>query len=652
MTTRGLLAAVINLLIFPMASALAAETPAPAPAETPVAVSLTAADADAWLDGYLPYALKTGDIAGAVVAIVKNGEVLTERGYGYADVAAKKPVDPKLTLFRPGSVSKLFTWTAVMQLVEAGKIDLDADVNQYLDFKIPAREGKPVTMRNLMQHTAGFEEQAKGIITENPKAPGFEALLKAWVPERVFAPGTTPAYSNYGASLAGYIVQRLSGESFDSYMDKHIFEPLEMTHSTFRQPLPPELAPLMSKGYRTASGEPGAFEIVGPAPAGSLSSPGEEMAHFMIAHLQGGEYHGKRILSAATAQMMHDSPLTLLPPLNRMELGFFETNVNGHEVIGHLGDTEYFHTSLHLFMQEGVGLYVSFNSLGKEAAAGSLRGALFQDFADRYFPAPRPESRVDAKTAAAHAALMTGSWTNSRNSQSSFLSLIGFLGQVKMGFDKNGELLVPALTGLNGEPRHWVEIAPFVWLDTGSHDRLAAKVVDGKAVRWSFDLLSPFMVFDRVPWYENSAWLKPLAIASVVALLLTALLWPVTYWVRRRYEAPLRLDAPSLKAYRWSKIAAILILVALGLWTLTLALMIKNNNYLDGRLDGLLWLDEIFGTLAFIGGLIAMLWNLRAVWAGERRWPARVWSVVLSVSALMVLWVALAFKLVHFGTNF
>ncbi|HTL19666.1 MAG TPA: hypothetical protein VL220_03020, partial [Steroidobacteraceae bacterium] len=399
-------------------------------------------------------------------------------------------------------------------------------------------------------------------------------------------------------------------------------------------------------------GEPGAFEIVGPAPAGSLSSPGEEMAHFMIAHLQGGEYHGKRILSAATAQMMHDSPLTLLPPLNRMELGFFETNVNGHEVIGHLGDTEYFHTSLHLFMQEGVGLYVSFNSLGKEAAAGSLRGALFQDFADRYFPAPRPESRVDAKTAAAHAALMTGSWTNSRNSQSSFLSLIGFLGQVKMGVDKNGELLVPALTGLNDEPRHWVEIAPFVWLDTGSHDRLAAKVVDGKAVRWSFDLLSPFMVFDRVPWYENSAWLKPLAIASVVALLLTALLWPVTYWVRRRYEAPLRLDAPSLKAYRWSKIAAILILVALGLWTLTLALMIKNNNYLDGRLDGLLWLDEIFGTLAFIGGLIAMLWNLRAVWAGERRWPARVWSVVLSVSALMVLWVALAFKLVHFGTNF
>ena len=650
--TRMLSLAILNVLTLPRAFASAPETPSVAPAAAPAGVSLTAAEVGSWLDGYLPYALKTGDIAGAVVAIVKDGEVLTERGYGYADVAAKKPVDPKMTLFRPGSVSKLFTWTAVMQLVEAGKIDLDADVNQYLDFKIPPREGKPITMRNLMQHTAGFEEQAKGVITENPKAPGFEALLKAWVPERVFAPGTTPAYSNYGASLAGYIVQRLSGESFDSYIEKHIFEPLEMTHSIFRQPLPPELAPLMSKGYRTASGEPGGFEIVGPAPAGSLSSPGEDMAHFMIAHLQGGEYHGKRILSAATAQLMHDSPLTLLPPMNRMELGFFETNINGREVIGHLGDTEYFHTSLHLFLKENVGFYVSFNSLGKEGAAGSLRTALFQDFADRYFPTPRPETRVDAKTAAAHAALMSGSWGNSRNSQSNFLALVGFLGQVKITADSKGELLIPELTGLDGKPRHWAEIAPFVWLDTEGHDRLAAKVVDGKPVRWSFDLLSPFMVFDRVPWYANAAWLMPLVEASVGALLLTALFWPVTYWVRRRYGAQLRLDPPSLKAYRWSKIAAILILAALGLWTLTAYLMIKDNNYLDGRLDPLMWFDQILGTLAFIGGLIAILWNLRAVWSGERRWPARLWSVVLSVSAVVVLWVALVFKLVHFGTNF
>src|ERR1700679_4132981 len=133
------------------------------PAVTPARV-LSAADAEAWLDGYFPYALHTGDIAGAVVVIVKDGQVLLEKGYGYADYGRSIPVDPKSTLFRWGSTSKLFTWIAVMQLVEQGKIDLDADVNQYLDFKIPSREGKPVTMRNIMTHTAGFEERLQGLI--------------------------------------------------------------------------------------------------------------------------------------------------------------------------------------------------------------------------------------------------------------------------------------------------------------------------------------------------------------------------------------------------------------------------------------------------------------------------------------------------------
>src|ERR1700691_3394152 len=243
----------------PLALAIFSTTAQGGTAES-TAAAMTADDVNSWLDGYMPYALHTGDIAGAVVSVVKDGKMLTERGYGYSDVEKRTPVDPKQTLFRPGSVSKLFTWTAVMQMVEQGKIDLDADVNKYLDFKIPARDGKPVTMRNLMQHTAGFEEQSKGIITDDPNAPGYEALLKQWVPERVFEAGTTQAYSNYGASLAGYIVQRVSGESFDSYIEKHIFELLDMKYSSFRQPLPANLVPLMSKGYRVASGEPGKYE--------------------------------------------------------------------------------------------------------------------------------------------------------------------------------------------------------------------------------------------------------------------------------------------------------------------------------------------------------------------------------------------------------
>ena len=635
-------------------AAPAAPSASAAPAQTaaaPAAVALTAADLDAWLDGYLPYALKTGDIAGAVVAVVQGGQILTERGYGYSDAAKRTPVDPKLTLFRPGSVSKLFTWTAVMQLVEQGKIDLDADVNQYLDFKIPARDGQPVTMRNLMQHTAGFEEQAKGLISSDPQAPGFEILLKRWVPERIFAPGSTPAYSNYGASLAGYIVQRLSGEPFDDYLDKHLFAPLDMQHSSFRQPLPANLAPLMSNGYVLGSGEAHPFEIVGASPAGALSSPGEDMAHFMIAQLQNGEYHGNRILRAETAQTMHDSPLTILPPLNRMELGFFETNINGREVIAHLGDTQFFHTSLHLFLKENVGFYVSFNSLGKEGAAGSLRGALFADFADRYFPSDEKDGRVDEKTAALHAAMMSGRWVNSRGSQSNFLAALGLLGQIKASVDAKGGLVLPFLA-LNGKPRHWVEIAPFVWRESNGHDRLAAKVIDGNPVRFSFDELSPFMVFDRVSWYKDAAWLIPALCAGLGALLLSVLLWPIAAIVRRRYGAALQLDAAALRAFRAGKIGALLILAGLGLWTWTVSRMLNDENNLGTKFDSWLLFTQFFGAVALIGGTAAILWNLRAVWSGARRWPARTWSIVLTLAAFVVLWAAFAFKLISFGTNY
>jgi CubicO group peptidase (beta-lactamase class C family) len=255
-------------------------TVAAKPADAQAAKALTADDVNAWLDGYLPYALATGDLAGAVVAVVKDGQILTERGYGFADVASKKPVDPKLTLFRPGSVSKLITWTAVMQQVEQGKIDLDADVNKYLpaDFQIAPRDGKPITMRNIMQHAAGFEEQVKNIITEDPTQPGYIELLKRWTPTRVFDAGTTPAYSNYATSVAGYIVERVSGESFYDYVEKHIFAPLDMKHSSMRQPLPKELEPIMATGYIVGSGEAKKFEIVGPAPGGARWSPAEHKA--------------------------------------------------------------------------------------------------------------------------------------------------------------------------------------------------------------------------------------------------------------------------------------------------------------------------------------------------------------------------------------
>ena len=206
---------------------------------------LTAADVETFLDGIVPLQLDREDVAGATVAVVKDGKPLFTKGYGYADVKNKKPVGEE-TLFRPGSVSKLFTWTAVMQLVEQGKLDLGKDVNEYLDFKIPSAFGQPISLKNILTHTAGFEEQLKDLFTADKRSPNLGNFLKTHIPQRIFAPGTTPAYSNYATMLAGYVVERVSGQPFNDYIHQNIFKPLGMTRSTFAQPLPPELAPLMS----------------------------------------------------------------------------------------------------------------------------------------------------------------------------------------------------------------------------------------------------------------------------------------------------------------------------------------------------------------------------------------------------------------------
>ena len=616
---------------------------------------LTGADVGPWLDGYLPYALHNGDIAGAVVTVVKDGQVIAARGYGYADVAKRTPVDPARTLFRPGSTSKLVTWTAVMQQVEAGRIDLDRDVNAYIDFRIPPRNGKPVTMRQIMTHTGGFEEVLKNIIFYDPNAnTSLETYLKAWVPTRIFDAGTTPDYSNWATALAGYIVQRVSGMPFDDYVERRIFAPLDMRTASFRQPLPRALQPLSATGYARASQPARGFEFVGPAPAGALSASGLDMAKFMIAHLQ----NGRGILAPATAAMMHDSPLarvdpmSLIPPLNRMELGFFETNINGRDVIAHLGDTNEFHTSLHLFMREGVGFYVSFNSAGREGAAQVVRGQLFQDFADRYFPATVRDGRVDARTAAEHARMMAGHWEVSRRSVTNFVNVLNLFGQVAIGVDDKGGLVVPSLKDSGGGVRHWDEIAPFVWRDRNGHDRLAAKVVDGKVVRWSFDLISPFMVFDRAPAWRSAGWLVPAIYASIAVLLLTLLYWPASYAIRRRYAAPLKVSGRALQAYRATRIMALLVLVVLAGWTLFVTIVFGDIRHLTANTDAWLWLLQIAGVIVFFGAVGIAAWNAWLTWHDGRGWTRRLWAVLVLLATLIVLFMAWAYSLLAMTVNY
>jgi CubicO group peptidase (beta-lactamase class C family) len=637
---------------------LAAQGPLPAPTakkvETVAAsaptvqkapVALNAADLEAWMDGYLPYALERARIPGAVVVVVRGDQVVLQKGYGFADVAKRAPVRPDTTMFRPGSVSKLLTWTAVMQQVEAGKIDLDKDVNAYLDFKIPPFEGKPVTMRNIMTHTAGFEESVRHLISSDPKAVmTLKEQMPLALPERVFAPGTTPAYSNYATALAGYIVERVSGEPFDNYIENRIFKPLGMTHSTFRQPLPARLAPHMAKGYPDITQKAKPFEIVIPGPAGSLSASGADMAKFMIAHLN----DGAGLLKPETAKQMHDFKAPGVGPLNSMALGFYEQWVNGRRAIAHGGDTVWFHSYLWLFPEDDIGVYVSMNSAGTQGDAGAIRSALFHKFADRYLPGEDKGRTVDAKTAAEHAQMMVGNYVSSRGSFTNFLSLLGLLGQATISLTEDGKITFPALDGLGAGARDWVEVEPFVWRDRGTGERLAAEVKDGRVVRFSVDAGSPFMVFEPAPASVNAAWLNPALIAALGIVLLAALAWPVRALVRRSFKADFALAGKSRRAYRLSRIFAWLVLAALAGWLGLIAAFSADIGSLGGPLDWLIHLLRVLTPVASFGLLATAGWHLWLTIKDKRRWTMKLGAVLLLLAALVLVWVTLAFNLYGF----
>lgn len=267
------------------------------------------AELEAFLDGVMTAHLRDKHVAGATVSVVKDGALFFAKGYGYADVDQRKPVDPVGTMFRIGSVSKLFTWTAVMQLAEQGKLDLNADVNTYLDFKIPATYPEPITLTHILSHTPGLEEDGRDLFTEDSShMVPMGRWLATHMPGRVRPPGTFSSYSNWATAVAGYIVGRVSGMSWDEYIEQHILGPLGMTQTTGRQPLPARFQADMSQGYSWTGGRfvPKKWEIItGAAPAGSVSASATDMAKFMLAHLGNGQLGDQRILADSTARLMH-----------------------------------------------------------------------------------------------------------------------------------------------------------------------------------------------------------------------------------------------------------------------------------------------------------------------------------------------------------
>ena len=608
---------------------------------------LTAADAGAWLDGLFPYGLRKNNLAGAVVVVVKDGQILVSKGYGYADIAAKKPVDPATTLFRPGSISKTFLWTAVMQLVEQGKLNLDVDINQYLDFTIPPRDGKPITLRDLMTHTSGFEETEKNLFSGDATLPmSNEAWLKEWVPERVYPAGQVSAYSNYGAALAGYIVQRTSGQPFDQYIEQHIFQPLGMQHATFSQPLPANLKSDMARSYASASTSPKSFELVIPVPAGGLSVSGADMARFMIAHLQNGHYENVQILRPETAKQMHEFTHYSVPGLLPIALGFYHMDRNGQTIIGHAGDTELFHSDMLLFMQQNVGVFVSIDG-DKD---GGLRRQLLDGFTDRYFPALPQLPQPTLSTARAHGALLVGRYISSRSSFDNFLSM-GNLLQPSIGMAPDGTLVTPDFKNLAGQPRHWREVQPFIWRDDATGSHLGALMQSGK-LRWiSFDEASPVVVWMPVNGWHSAAWNVPLLFASLLIFLLVILLWPIGWLVRRHYGNAFALQGPSLRWYRWSRVAAAMsLLFAAGWWFVVMQFEDSAANA-NGHFDATLRLIQLVGLLAIVGTIAAVM-NAFHAWQERDGWWRKLNSVILVLACFATIWFAFSLHLLNLHLNY
>jgi hypothetical protein len=342
----------------------------------------------------------------------------------------------------------------------------------------------------------------------------------------------------------------------------------------------------------------------------------------------------------------------MLPRLNRMMLGFYETNWNGHRVIAHGGDTQWFHSYLHLFLDDNVGLFLSMNSAGKDGASGGIRSALFEQFTDRYFPGDNPKGELDAATAAQHAKMIAGRYDNSRRMESSFMSALNLFSSVKVVPNEDNTITIAMLQNLAGAPAKYREIEPFVWREVGGKHLVSAKVDNGRVVRWSFDEVSPFMMFEPAPAAKASGWLVPAYVGGLIALLLTALAWPTAALIRRHYGASYPLSGDDAKAHRWVRIAAVATLALIAAWGTTIVSMMSEFTLLNGKLDGWLWVLQILSPIVFLGALALGAWNAWVVLRSPRSWYAKAWAVVLLVGFLVSVWVAFAYHFIAFHMNY
>jgi CubicO group peptidase (beta-lactamase class C family) len=618
---------------------------------------LTRADVEEFFDLLIADQLARENIAGAVVGIVKDGQVIFAKGYGYADVAKGIPVTADASLFRIGSISKLITWTAAMQLVEQKKLSLDEDVNAYLDFKIPPAFGKPITLRNLMTHSGGFEDTWRDMGVEDPRqATQLESYVKDHIPRRIYPPGEVSAYSNYGATLTGYLVQRISGKRFEDYVDENIFRPLGMNRTTFAQPLPKDLAPMVSQGYGVASSPPGPFEIMNSFPAGSVSASASDMCRFMLAHLQDGQLNGARILSAETARLMHSRMFTFDERMNSWAYGFYEESTNGHRIIGHGGDLQRFHSDLHLILDANTGFFISYNSKGI-GDLGLDRQRLLQMFMDRYFPMMSAASSVVSKStneAATSNPDVAGIYLGTRRWESSVLKLVALFpapnGQVEVSVEPDKTIRIDGFEDAAGQPLKFRQIASLLYEDAENHQRVAfRRGWDGKM---QMQVGAPDEIFIQVHAWQKKPLSYLVLIVGLGVVVLVTVSWPVAALLRKHYARDLTLSDSEGALRIAIRVVSILFCVLLFGWAAVFVVGLQDFVRIMTGLGRWIIVFGVVGIFCALG-TVFLWWKVLQSWRATdvRRW-VKVHGVVGALACTGLLWFALLWNLMNFNTHY
>jgi len=405
----------------------------------------------------------------------------------------------------------------------------------------------------------------------------------------------------------------------------------------------------MSSGYRLGSDPAESFEIVNPFPAGSLSSSAADMAQFMMAHLGDGQLGGARILKPETARLMHSRLFALDDAANAMCYGFYEETRNGQRIIGHGGDTIYFHSDLHLVLEQKVGFFVSYNSAGNSAGLGdSPRANLWEAFLDRYYPySVHAEPAAGAKDAAK---AVSGIYTLSRRSDGSFFRLASLLGELTVSPTDDGDIEASLLTGPNGKPKRWQAVSATTFIERDGQDKLIFKPDQNGQLQMILPF--PFFIGQPVSKLHSGKLLLPVLVISLAIMLLTLILWPVNWFVRRHFGSKLELT-PRERLLRLG--VRVVFLLDLIFIASLFGLLTYGLNHLEiFSSQGTKWfyLVQIIGVVGAIGTLVALL-NALSSWTSKRK---RIWgklgATIMLLACLGVLWFSLAGNLLHFTSTY